>query len=89
MVDAEAIALGVTVGEQPTLQHAIRREADAGHHVGRGEGGLLHVGEAVVRVLVELQHAHRDEQVVLVGPPGEVRRVDLVVWASASGITCT
>ena len=79
VVDAEAIALGVTVGEEPPLQHAIRREADTGHHVGRGKGGLLHMGEVVVRVLVELQHAHRDQRVVAVRPHlGEVERVDVV-----------
>ena len=79
VVDPEAIALGVAVGEEPSLQHAIRREADAGHHVGRGERRLLHVGEVVVRVLVELQHAHRDQRIVAVRPHlGEVERVDLV-----------
>ncbi|MNY18587.1 hypothetical protein D3C86_1519760 [compost metagenome] len=79
MVDAEAIALGVTVGEESPLQHAIRREADTGHHVGRGEGRLLHVGEVVVRVLVKLQHADRDQRIVAVRPHlGEVERVDFV-----------
>ncbi|MNZ65480.1 hypothetical protein D3C78_836760 [compost metagenome] len=79
VVDAEAIALGVTVGEESPLQHAIRREADTGHHVGRGEGRLLHVGEVVVRVLVKLQHADRDQRVVAVRPHlGEVERVDFV-----------
>ncbi|MND83629.1 hypothetical protein D3C80_754970 [compost metagenome] len=61
------------------MEHAIRREADTGYHVGRGEGGLLHVGEVVVRVLVELQHPHRDQRVVAVRPHlGEVERVDFV-----------
>jgi hypothetical protein len=52
---ADAVAVGVRVGEHATQQHLVGREADAGHHVGRRERGLLDLGEEVVGVLVELQ----------------------------------
>src|SRR5690606_19218506 len=47
VVHTQTVALRIAVGEQTPLQHAIRREADAGHHVGRSEGGLLHILEVV------------------------------------------
>ena len=62
VVDAEAIALGVAVGEEPSLEHLVRGEADAGHDVGRVEGRLLDLGEVVLRVLVELEDADLDER---------------------------
>ena len=65
------------------------READAGHDVGRVEGGLLDLGEVVLRVAVQFQHAHLDQRVVLVEPDlGQVEGVVRVaVAASFSGIT--
>ena len=68
MVDAQTIALGIAVGEQPSLQHAIRREADPGHHVGRIHRDLLNFCEVVVRVAVELQHADFHQQIISVRP---------------------
>ncbi len=38
VVDAEAVALGVAVGEKPGLQHAVGGVADTGHIVGRVKG---------------------------------------------------
>ena len=76
VVDAQAIAMGVAVGEQTALEHLVRRETDTGHHVGRRESGLLDLGEVVVRVTVQLEEAHFDQRVVAVGPDlGQVERV--------------
>jgi hypothetical protein len=33
-VDAEPVALGVAIGEQPSLEHLVRRKADTGHDGG-------------------------------------------------------
>ena len=52
VVHAEPVALRIAVGEEPPLQHLVGREADAGHDVGRVEGGLLDLGEVVLRVAV-------------------------------------
>src|SRR5690554_7133902 len=80
VVHTQTVALGVTVGEQTTLQHAIRREADAGDHVGRGEGSLLHILEVVVRIAVELHVAHLDQGVVLLRPDlGQIERMEAIV----------
>src|SRR5690606_31677669 len=45
VVHAQAVALGVAVGEDAALQPAVGRMAYAGHEVGRREGGLLHLRE--------------------------------------------
>ena len=86
MVDAEPVAVGVAVGEQPGLQHLVGTGADAGNHMARVEGRLLHVREVVVRDAVQLHAAHLDERVVAVGPHfGEVEGVDLVVGCVCLG----
>ncbi len=60
----ETQQLGVGVGEQPALQQRVIREVDARHDVADVEGGLLGLGEEVVRVaieghLAELLHRHQ------------------------------
>ena len=76
VVHAEPVALGIAVGEQPSLQHLVGREADAGHDVGRVEGRLLDLGKIVLRVAVQFQDAHLDQGIVLVEPDlGEVEGV--------------
>jgi len=54
----------VAVGEEASLQHAVRRRADARHEVPRIEGGLLDFREVVVRVAVEHQAPDLDQRVV-------------------------
>src|SRR5690606_33711572 len=79
VVHTQTVALRIAVGEQTPLQHAIRREADAGHHVGRGEGSLLHILEVVVRIAVELHVAHLDQRVVLLRPDlGQIERMKAI-----------
>ena len=79
MVHTQTVALRIAVGEQPPLQHAVRREADTRYHVGRGEGGLLHILEVVVRVAVELHVAHFDQRIILLRPDlGQIERMEAV-----------
>ena len=66
VVDAEAVAVRVAVGEEAALQHLVGRRPDPGHEVGRIEGGLLDLGEVVVGVAVEHQLADLDQRVVRV-----------------------
>jgi hypothetical protein len=61
VVDAQAVALRITVGEEPALEHFVRRETDAWHHRGGVESRLLHVLEIVLRVAVQLEHTHLDQ----------------------------
>jgi len=51
VVHTQAAALRVAAGEEPSLQHLVRRKADVRHDVGRIEGRLLDLGEAVLRVV--------------------------------------
>ena len=54
------------------------------------EGGLLDLGEIVLRVAVQLHHADLDQRIVGVRPDlGQVERVVAVFSASASGMICT
>ena len=74
------MAVGVGVGEQPSEQHLVGARADAGDHVGRLEGGLLDLGEVVLRVAVEHQATDLVQRVVLVRPHlREVEGVEPVV----------
>ncbi len=54
VVDAEPVTLGIAVGEQSSLQHLVRREADAWYDIGGIESGLLNFGKVVGRVAVQL-----------------------------------
>jgi hypothetical protein len=55
VIDAEAVALRIAVGEQTPLQHLVGRIADARHDVGGRESGLFDFGENVFGVPVELE----------------------------------
>ncbi len=71
--------MGVAVGEQPALEHLVRRRSDAGYEVARVEAGLLDVAEVVVGVAVEREPAHLVEGVLLLRPHlGQVEGVDPV-----------
>src|SRR5690554_5401337 len=80
VVNPQAVALGIAVGEQPPLQHAVRRVADAGYHVGRSEGRLLYVLKIVLRVAVKLEIAHLNQWIVLFRPDlGQIERMEAIV----------
>ena len=77
VVGADAVALGVGVGEDARLEDLVGRVADAGDDVGGGEGGLLDLGVVVERVAVELEDADFVEREFGVGPDfGEVEGVE-------------
>src|ERR1700733_6835144 len=75
-IDTEPVALGVAVGEQSGLKHLVGRKADAWHNVGWRKGGLFHLGEIVLRVMVQLHHADLDQRILPFRPDlGKVERV--------------
>jgi len=49
-VNTEAVSLGVSIREQAALEHLVRREANSGNHIRRGESGLLHFCEVAFRI---------------------------------------
>ena len=74
---AQARQLRVLIGEQPALQQRIFREVDARRDVGRQEGGLLGLGEEVVRVAVQHHAADdRDRDQLLRDQLGGVQDVE-------------
>lgn len=60
VIYAKVVAQSIAVGKQADLQHLVRREADAGHHIGGVEGGLLDIGKDVFRVPIEFHDADFD-----------------------------
>src|SRR5229473_570672 len=78
-VHAEAVSLGISIREEAALEHLVRREANSRNHVRRGEGGLLHLCEIVLRITIELHYAHFDQRVVSLRPDfGHIKRIVLV-----------
>ena len=76
VIHAQAVALRIGVVKQPRLQHAVGRDADAGHQVAGRERRLLHVQEEVLGVLVQRKLADLDQRVVGVRPDlGQVEGV--------------
>ena len=76
VIHTQAVALGIAVGEQAPLQHLVRREADAGRHIGGVEGGLLDLGKEVFRVAIQFHDADFDQRTVPVEPDlGQVEGV--------------
>lgn len=61
VVGAEAVAVGVGVGEEAGLEDGVGRGFDSGHEVRGGEGGLLDLGKVVLDVLVEGELADGSE----------------------------
>lgn len=43
IVRSQAMAMGVGVGEEATLEHLIRRWLNSGHQMGRAKGDLFHL----------------------------------------------
>ena len=67
-IHAEAVALRVGVIEQTRLQHFVGAGAYAGNQVARCEGGLLHIGEEVFGIAVQLEFAYFNQRIVLFRP---------------------
>ena len=76
VVDAQAVAVGVWVGEQAGLKDRVGGGLDPRDHVGGREGYLLDLGEVVLRVAVELELAEGAEWYFTLGPDfGQVEDV--------------
>lgn len=79
VVDADAVAVGVGVGEEAGLEDGVGRGLDAGKHVGGVEGCLFDFGEVVLGVLVEFEAADFAERELLLRPDvGQVEDVDIL-----------
>lgn len=68
VVDADAVAVGVGVGEEAGLEDGIRGGFDARDQVGRVEGDLFDLGEVVLGVFVEGENADFAAAELLFGP---------------------
>src|SRR6202790_3863909 len=78
-VNTEAVSLSISIREQAALEHLVRREANSGDHIRRGEGGLLYLCEVVLWITIELHDANFNQWVVSLGPDlGQIERIVLV-----------
>src|SRR5258708_9836364 len=78
-VNAKAVSLGISIREQPSLEHLVRRPANSRNHVRRGEGRLLNLCEVVFWITIELHYANFDQRVVSFWPSfGQIKRILLV-----------
>ena len=68
VVDAQAVALRITVNKKPALQEFVRGKTDTGYYVGRGEGRLFHFRKKVLRVSVKFQNADFVERILAMPP---------------------
>lgn len=69
----------IGIGQQPCLQHLVRRGAEAGRQVAGFKRSLFDLGEIVLRVAVEFQLADLDERIVAVWPDlGQIERMNVV-----------
>src|ERR1700751_5208431 len=78
-VNTEAVSLGISIREQASLKHLVRRPANSRNHIRRGESRLLHLCEEVFWITVELHYANFDQRVVSFSPDfGQIKRIVLV-----------
>lgn len=76
IVDAEAVAVRVRVGEESGLQDRIGRRLHPGHQVGWRKGDLLDLGKIVFGILIESKFAKGSQGHVFLRPDfGEVEYV--------------
>src|SRR5229473_3780046 len=79
VIDPESVPLCISIREQPTLEHLVRREADTGNDVRRRESSLLDVCKEVLCVPIQFHLTHLDQWVVRVRPHlGQVERMDVI-----------
>ena len=62
VIGAQTVAVGVRVGEKAALEHLVGARLDAGHHVRRAEGDLLHLGKVVLGIAIQDHPADGDER---------------------------
>lgn len=86
IVGAQAVAVSVGVREETALEHLVRASLDAGHHMSRTEGDLLHLGKVVLGVAVQDHPADGDERELGLGPHlGQVERVPAELFGLLKG----
>src|SRR5258708_2369846 len=79
VIDPESVPLCISIREQPTLEHLVRREADTGNDVRRREGSLFRLRKEVVGIAIQFHLTHLDQGVVRVRPHlGQVERMDVI-----------
>lgn len=86
VVDADAVAVGVWIGEEAGLEDRVGGGFDAGGHVGGVEGDLFDFGEVVASVFVQDEFADFAAGKLSLRPDvGEVEDVDVLLFPDFLG----
>lgn len=86
VINADAMAVGVRVGEEAGLEDGVCRGLDAGKHMGGIECYLFDFGEVILGVLVELEKTDFAEGELLLGPDvGQIKDINFLVLPEIFG----
>lgn len=87
VVGADAVTVGVGVGEEAGLEDGVGRGLDARRHVGGVESDLLDLGEVVLDVFIEEELSNLAQRELLLRPDvGQVEDVDLLLLPELLGL---
>src|SRR5690606_13872349 len=68
MVYSKPVSLCITIGEQSTLKHFIRRKTYSRNYVGWVKGSLFHILKIIFRISVQFKFSYRDKGEILFRP---------------------
>ena len=86
IIDPETVALCVTIREQTSLKHFIRRETYPFHYIHRVECSLLDFGKEVFRITVKFQDSHIAQREVFMIPHlRQIEWVDVIFFSLLLG----
>src|SRR5690554_592961 len=76
VIHTQTVALGVTIGEQSSLQHAVWRETYTWHNVRWVKGRLLNIGKIILRIFIQFKITHFNQWIVTFWPHfSQIKRV--------------
>src|SRR5690606_33837373 len=76
VIHTQTVALGVPIGEQSSLQHAVWRETYTWHNVRWVKGRLLNIGKIILRIFIQFKITHFNQWIVTFWPHfSQIKRV--------------
>jgi hypothetical protein len=86
VVDSQSVSVGISIGEESTLQHLIVGGFNTRNEMTRGESSLFDFSKIVFGVLVQNHLTYFDQRVVRMRPDlGNIEDVPLVLGAISFG----
>lgn len=80
IIGSESMSMSISVAEESSLKHFIKRRFDSRNHVGRAESTLLNFLKVILGISVQLENSDLDQRVVLMGPHfGHIEDIPFVI----------